>query len=72
MKKTIAIAMIVVGGAMMAYTGFTFVTREKVVDVGPVQITKDKNHLVIWSPILGGVILFAGLVVLFAEKKGKA
>lgn len=72
MRKTIAIAMILLGGAMMVYTGFTYVTTEKVVDIGPVEINKDKSHLVIWPPILGGVVLFAGLVILFTEKKSRA
>lgn len=61
----------VLGGLMMAYTGFNFVTKEKVVDIGPVEINKDKNHVVIWSPILGGVLFFGGLVLLFTEKKAR-
>ena len=71
MRKSIAIALMVLGGLMMAYTGINFVTKEKVVDIGPLEINKDKNHVVLWSPIVGGVLFFGGLVLLFTEKKGR-
>jgi hypothetical protein len=71
MRKSIAIALMVLGGLMMAYTGINFVTKEKVVDIGPIEINKDKNHVVLWSPIVGGVLFFGGLVLLFTEKKSR-
>ena len=53
----------------MSVTGFNLVTKEKVVDIGPVEINKDKNHPVQWSPIVGGVLLIAGVVVVLTGKK---
>jgi hypothetical protein len=67
--KTLAIALIAIGAAMMVFTGFNFVTREKVVDVGPVHVSKNKDNPVEWSPIAGVVILAAGIVVLVAARK---
>ena len=68
--KTIGIILIVIGLIMIAYTGFNYVTTEKVVDLGPIQINKEKNHPVQWSPVIGGVILIAGIVIIVRDKKG--
>ena len=67
--KNIGIVLIVIGIIMMAYTGFNYVTREKVVDLGSVEIHADTNHPVQWSPIVGGVLLAAGVVAFLTNKK---
>ena len=69
--KNLGIVLVVIGMIMMVWTGFNYVTRERVVDLGPVQINADKNHPVEWSPIVGGVILAAGIVVMVANKNRK-
>ena len=69
--KNLGIVLIVIGMIMMVWTGFNYVTRERVVDLGPVHINADKNHPVQWSPIVGGVILTAGIVVMVANKNRK-
>jgi hypothetical protein len=35
-------------GAIMFYTGFNYVTTEKVVDIGPIEINKQQSHPVQW------------------------
>jgi uncharacterized membrane protein YidH (DUF202 family) len=67
--KNIGILIMVIGLGMMAFTGFNYITREKVVDLGSVQINADKTHPVRWSPIVGGVLLVAGFVVFMTTKK---
>lgn len=67
--KTLGIVLIVIGIAMIAYTGFNYVTTEKVVDLGPIKINKEKNHPVQWSPIIGVVLLVGGIVVIAIDKK---
>ncbi|MEY3422928.1 MAG: hypothetical protein RIR48_3257 [Bacteroidota bacterium] len=67
-SKTIGIILVVAGILMIIYTGFHFVTTEKLVDIGPIEINKDKNHFVQWSPILGIVLLGGGLLLTFFKK----
>ena len=67
-RKT-GIILIVIGVLMMIYTGFTYVTKEKVVDVGPVEINKEERHPVQWSPIVGGLLLVGGLVMVATSRK---
>lgn len=67
--KALAIVLIVAGSIMMIITGVNFVSKEKVVDFGKVEINKTENNPISWSPILGGVLLVAGVVVLLSGKK---
>jgi len=66
--KNVGIILIVAGLLMMLITGFNLVTKEKVVDLGPIEINKEKNHPVQLSPIIGGVIIVAGVVVYMTNK----
>jgi uncharacterized membrane protein YdcZ (DUF606 family) len=70
--KTSGIALIIIGILMIAYTGFTYFTKEKVVDLGKVEITKEKEHPVQWSPIVGAVLLVGGVILLATSKKSNA
>jgi ABC-type multidrug transport system fused ATPase/permease subunit len=68
--KTIGLIIIVIGLVMTLYTGFNYVTREKVVDIGSIQITKDKEHTANWSPFIGvGIMVIGGAVFQFGKKK---
>ena len=60
----------VIGLVMTLYTGFNYVTREKVVDIGDIEITADKENTVNWGPYVGiGVIVIGGIVFLTGRKK---
>lgn len=68
--KTIGLTIAAIGLLMTLYTGFNYVTREKVVDIGSVQITRDKEHTASWSPLVGiGVMVIGGVVFLSGKKK---
>lgn len=69
--KTIGLVIAVIGLIMTLYTGFTYVTREKIVDIGDVEITADKDHTAAWSPFIGIGIMVIGGVVFFVGKKSK-
>jgi len=49
----VGVICIVLGLAALAYQGITYTTREKVVDVGPVQVTAEKEHAIWLPPLLG-------------------
>ena len=71
MKPTILIGilLIVLGGLALAYQGFTYTHREKVLDVGPIHATADKQDHVSIPPILGGLALVGGIVLIFVGAK---
>jgi len=67
----IGIILIVLGIVAFAYQGITYTTREKVVDLGPIQVTSETTKTFPLSPILGGIALVGGIVVLVVgNKKG--
>jgi len=53
----------------LAWGGFTYTTREKVIDIGPIHATRDKTHHVPLSPIAGAVALVGGIALLLTGKK---
>ncbi|MDZ4682865.1 MAG: hypothetical protein SH848_10040 [Saprospiraceae bacterium] len=69
--KVLGIALVVIGILMIAYTGFNYVTTENVVDIGPIDIDQKKNHFVQWSPIIGGVVLVGGILLIIRNKTSK-
>jgi len=68
-KTIIAIILIVLGIAAFAYQGITYTTREKVVDVGPVQVTSEKTKTIPLPPIVGAIALVGGIVLLVVGRK---
>jgi hypothetical protein len=63
------IILIVIGIVVFAYQGITYTTREKVVDLGPIQVTADKTKTLPLPPIIGGVALVSGIVLLVMGNK---
>lgn len=65
--KIVGIILIVVGAIMLIWTGFSYTKKEKVVDVGPVEINADKEKQVNWPPYLGAILLGGGIIVLVSQ-----
>jgi drug/metabolite transporter (DMT)-like permease len=69
MQKTIGILAIILGIAMLIWTGFSYTQRENVVDAGPVHISADKQKTVNWPPYAGGFLVVAGIVILVTGRR---
>jgi len=68
--KATGISLLVIGLLMTLFTTFKFFTKEKVVDLGKIEITADKPHDFSWSPIIGvGVMCIGGIVVWTGSRK---
>ncbi len=67
--KNLGIILLAVGLIMTLFTGFNLVTKKKVLDIGDVQISRDEKTPIYWSPIVGGVVAVAGLLILVTGKK---
>jgi hypothetical protein len=66
------ILFIVLGGFALAYQGFTYTHQEKVLDIGPIHATAEKHDHVSIPPILGGLALVGGIVMLVAGVQKKS
>jgi uncharacterized membrane protein len=60
----VGILLIVLGGFVLAYQGFNYTHRERVMDVGPMHVTREDHDRVSIPPILGGLALVGGIVLL--------
>ena len=69
MTKTIGAIMIALGLIGLVWGGFSYTTREKVVDIGPIHATREKTHNVPVAPIAGALVLVGGVALLAVGKK---
>jgi uncharacterized membrane protein YidH (DUF202 family) len=65
----LGILLIAVGVIAFAYQGISYTTREKAIDLGPLQVTTEKKHTMPLPPIVGAITLVGGIVLLVMQKK---
>jgi len=65
--KVIGVILIILGIVALAYQGISYTTREKVVDIGPIEASKETKRTIPLPPILG-VLALAGGVILVLKK----
>jgi hypothetical protein len=68
MKKT-GIILLITGLALTLFTGLGVVTREKVIDIGELEVSAKKNHSISWSPIVGVIATTLGAALYLLERK---
>jgi hypothetical protein len=65
----VGIALIVLGIVAFAYQGITYTSREKIIDIGPFEATADTQKTIPLSPLLGGLALAGGIVLVVVGAK---
>ncbi len=65
----VGIALIILGVVAFAYQGITYTSREKIIDIGPFQATADTQKTIPLSPLLGGLALVGGIVLVVVGAK---
>ena len=68
----VGILLIVLGALALAYQGINYTRQKKVLDVGSVHLTKETNEQIPLPPILGGLALVGGVVLLVMGASGKS
>jgi hypothetical protein len=68
-RMLLGVALIAIGVIALAYQGFGYTTRKKVLDVGPIQATKEEHHSIPVPPIIGVIALISGVAVLATGRK---
>lgn len=69
MNKVFGLILIALGLLALAWGGFAYTTKEKVVDLGPIHATRDETHNVPLPPIAGAVAVIGGIILLVSAKK---
>ena len=68
----IGIVLIALGVVALAYQGISYTSREKIIDIGPIHATADTKKTIPLSPVLGGVALAGGIVLVIVGAKNKS
>ena len=69
-RTVLVIILVALGLFALAYQGLTYTTQKKVVDIGPIQATKEQHHTIPLPPILGALALVGGIVVVISGRRG--
>lgn len=67
--KTFGIILAIVGVVMLIWTGFSYTKKEKVVDIGPLEVNAEKQEQVTWPSYAGGILLAAGVIFILIDRK---
>ena len=68
-SSIVGILLIVFGIIALAYQGITYTTQKKVLDIGPIQATKQEHKTIPLPPIVGGIAMVGGIALLLAGSK---
>lgn len=68
-NKNLGFILIAIGVILLIWTGFTYVNKEKSVEVGSTQVSSTLKDNVNWSPFVGSIALIVGLSMLVAGNK---
>ncbi len=69
--KLAGIVLIVLGALALAYQGIRYTTREKLIDLGPLKVTASERKTIPLPPVVGGLALAAGIVLVLADRRKK-
>jgi hypothetical protein len=69
-KTFFGLALIIIGLIALVYQGFTYTTHKKVLDIGPIQATKEEHKTIPVPPVIGVIAVISGVAVL-ALGRGK-
>jgi uncharacterized membrane protein len=65
----VGILLVVLGGLVLAYQGFNYTHQEKILDIGPIHATAEEHDRVSIPPVIGGLALVGGVVLLVVGAK---
>jgi uncharacterized membrane protein YidH (DUF202 family) len=67
--KLIGVLLIILGVVALALGGIRYTTREKVLDIGPIEATAEKHKEIPLSPIVGIASVAGGIALVVAGSR---
>ena len=68
-SSMVGVLLIIFGIVALAYQGITYTTHKKVLDIGPIQATKEEHKTIPLPPIVGGIAMVGGIALLLGGSK---
>lgn len=69
MLRTVGIILIILGVVALIFQGITYTTHKDVINMGPIHATAEHQKTIPLPPVLGGIALVGGIVLLVAGNK---
>ncbi|MBP9722536.1 MAG: DUF3185 domain-containing protein [Gammaproteobacteria bacterium] len=69
--KVFGMILIILGIVFLSYTGFTYKEREQVAEIGDLKLTTETPKRVNFPPMLGGLVLAVGIILVVVDRMGK-
>ncbi len=60
----VGVVLIVLGVLALAYQGISYTSREKVLDIGPLEATAEREKTLPLPPVLGAAAVIGGVALL--------
>lgn len=70
--RVLGFVLIVIGLIGLIYGGITWTQREEVLDFGPIEVSRQERETIPLPPIVGGVCLVAGVLLIVADGRRRA
>jgi len=67
--KIFGIILVILGVLALVYQGIQYTTREKILDIGSIKLSADTKKTIPLPPIVGGVALVAGIVMIVLDRR---
>ena len=67
----VGIILIIFGILALGYQGISYTQHEKIAQIGNVQLTENTQHSIYVPPLVGGLSLLAGIVLVVVGRRGK-
>ena len=67
--RILGVVLIALGLVILAYGGFSWTERDTIIDAGPIEVTREDRERLPIPPIIGGLILTAGVVMVAVRRR---
>ncbi len=69
--KTIGIILIIAGVLILGYQGISYTKREKVIDIGPIQASKETRKTIPLPPVIGVAAVAGGVALVLKRSRAR-
>jgi hypothetical protein len=63
------LVLVVLGALALFYHGITYTSRERLIEIGPIQASTNTKKTIPLPPLLGGLMLGSGIVLVIIGRK---
>lgn len=67
----VGILLVIAGIIILGFRGFSYQSKEKVAEIGNVQITAQQEKMVYFPPVMGGIAIVAGIILVLIGTRKK-